>query len=231
MPASRTGGAAPASAGGASTASSRFCARPGCVPRSAAAVVRRHAWRRLSAVAGLLAVWNLALMGAAQKGIVPNGRDARIRSRLGRPGEGRPWLVRQSLQLSGQPVFALRNGVSPGAYDLLSTNRFLGDPLQPYGRIDVGNDDDWVIADGWHAAEHDGAVTFRWASDVAPAPRAARPRGLAARTGSPSRVRLRRAPAQTFTIATARQSCGPLPVGFGWDTWSAFCKRTPGDRE
>ena len=38
-------------------------------------------------------------------------------------------------------VFALRNGVSPGEYDMLRTNRFLADPLQPYGRIDIGAPD------------------------------------------------------------------------------------------
>ena len=38
-------------------------------------------------------------------------------------------------------MYALRHGVSPGDYDRLSTDRFIGDPLQPYGRVDVGNTD------------------------------------------------------------------------------------------
>jgi hypothetical protein len=35
--------------------------------------------------------------------------------------------------------------VSPGDYDLLWTNRFLADPLQPYGRVDVGADAHWLM--------------------------------------------------------------------------------------
>ena len=55
--------------------------------------------------------------------------------------------------------------MSPGDYDLLSTNRFLADPLRPYGGIDLGGDgDDWTVGEGWHAPERDGAVTFRWAA-------------------------------------------------------------------
>ena len=42
-------------------------------------------------------------------------------------------------------------------------NRFLGDPLRPYGRIDIGSDDGWLLEEGWHAAEREGASTFRWA--------------------------------------------------------------------
>ncbi len=195
-----------------------LCLGFGSFVESAAAIVRRHALAAVVAVAGLFAVWNLALMGAAQNGMfrlgetLPFDRAWADQAKVAHGWFGNPFSYPASL------IFALRNGVSPGAYDLLSTNRFLGDPRQPYGRIDVGNDDDWVIADGWHDAEHDGPVTFRWASDVAqlrvPLDHAASLR---------VQVRLHAfafagAPAQTLTIATARQSCGPLPVGFGWDT-------------
>jgi hypothetical protein len=64
-------------------------------------------------------------------------------------------------------MYALRNGVPIGAYDLLSSQRFLGDPLRQYGRIDVGSGDDLWLGDGWHGAEEGGGVSFRWASSPA----------------------------------------------------------------
>ena len=54
-------------------------------------------------------------------------------------------------------MFALRNGVSPGDYDLLSTNRFLAIRCSPTARVDVGNaGDEWLLGDGWHAPEREG---------------------------------------------------------------------------
>lgn len=64
-------------------------------------------------------------------------------------------------------IFAARNDVPVSAYDLLGVNRFLGDPLRPYGRIDIGTEDAPLIGDGWHGEERDGSVTFRWASSPA----------------------------------------------------------------
>ncbi len=58
----------------------------------------------------------------------------------------------------------VRSGVSPADYDLLSTARLLGDPLRQYGRVDIGGPDAPFGENGWHAAERDGAETFRWAA-------------------------------------------------------------------
>src|SRR5262249_15734358 len=112
-----------------------------------------------------------------------------------------------------------RYGVSPGDYDLLSTNRFLGDPLRPYGRVDIGADDDeWFIEDGWHAPERDGATTYRWAQQRAGF-------RLPLDHPPPFRVPVRLhafsypgAPAQTITIAANGRACTPLPVVADWQT-------------
>ena len=140
-----------------------------------AAVVRRHAAAAVTALLALIAVWNVALMGAAQGGAVRIGETLSFdrawasQARVVHGWLGNPFTYPASL------FFALRNGVSPGDYDLLSTNRFLADPLQPYGRVDVGADpstelgagDEWLLGDGWHAPEKEGATTFRWAASPA----------------------------------------------------------------
>jgi hypothetical protein len=195
-----------------------FCLGFGTFAEYAAGIVRRHALAAVFAIATLFAVWNIALMGAAQNNMFRLGETLPFDRAWGDQAKilhgwfGNPFSYPASL------AFALRNGVSPGAYDLLSTNRFLGDPLRPYGRIDLGSDDDWLIADGWHDPERDGPITFRWASNVAqvhvPLDHAATLR---------VQVRLHAfafsgAPPQTLTVSTPRRSCGPLPVGSGWET-------------
>ncbi|HWJ57525.1 MAG TPA: hypothetical protein VNR90_14900, partial [Vicinamibacterales bacterium] len=171
----------------------------------AAAVVRRHAVASVTALLAAFAVWNLAWMGAAQEGSIRIGETVAFdrawaaQARVVHRWFGNPFTYPASL------VFALRNGVSPGDYDLLSTNRFLGDPLRPYGAVDVGNDgDEWLLGEGWHAAERDGAVTFRWAA----APATLR---VPLDHAAPLRVQVRlhafaypNAPPQTLTIATDR---------------------------
>ena len=57
--------------------------------------------------------------------------------------------------------------MAPARFDLLRPNRFLGDPTRPYGRVDVGTDDDVYVGDGWYGPERDGDITFRWAGDQA----------------------------------------------------------------
>ena len=187
----------------------------------AARLVQRHA---LGAVIGLLvlmAVWNAALMGAAQDGAVrigetmPFDRAWAAQARVVHRWFGNPFTYPASL------FFAARNGVSPADYDLLSTDRFLGDPLRPYGRIDVGSDDEWLLGDGWHAPERDADATFRWAASPAtlrvPLDHAA-----------PLRVQIRAhafaypgSPAQMLALhvngsASAAGSCRQLPIPSGW---------------
>jgi hypothetical protein len=184
----------------------------------AGALVRRHATAAVTALLGLMAVWNLALMGAAQSGVVrigetlPFDRAWAAQARVVHGWFGNPFTYPASL------VFALRNGASPGEYDLLSANRFLADPLRPYGRLDVGTDDEWVLGEGWHAAEKEGAITYRWAASPAtlriPLDHAATLR---------VQVRLHAfaypgSPPQTLTLSANGTACSPLAVTPDWQT-------------
>lgn len=189
----------------------------------ASRVVQRHAVGSVLALLALFAIWNAALIGAAQEGAVRLGetlsfdRAWAAQARLVHRWFGNPFTYPASL------FFAARNGVSPADYDLLSTNRFLADPLQPYGRIDVGADDASLLGEGWHAAERDGDATFRWAGTPAvlrvPLDHAA-----------PLRVQIRAhafaypgAPSQSLSLhvngsARPAGSCGALAVPAGWQT-------------
>jgi hypothetical protein len=94
--------------------------------------------------------------------------------------------------------------------------------------VDVGIEDDWLVGDGWHAPERDGAITFRWAASPAtlriPLDHRARLR---------VQVRARAfsypgAPPQTLLLwanstpsdeaASPGHSCGPLAVTPDWQT-------------
>jgi hypothetical protein len=152
-----------------------FCVGLAAFVDYAAALVRRHAAAAIAAALAVLAVWNIALMAAAQSGEVRIGETVSFDRAWGSQARfvhrwfGNPFTYPASL------VFALRNGVSPGEYDLLRTNRYLADPLQPYGRVDIGapdttgagTADEWLLGEGWHAPERDGPITFRWAASPA----------------------------------------------------------------
>jgi len=180
-----------------------------CIDRGSA-LVRRHAVGAMVAAMAVLAVWNLGLVGASQQGALRLGEAVSFDRAWAAQGRvvhgwfGNPFTYPASL------AYALRNGVSPGDYDLLSTNRFLADPLQPYGRIDTGADgDEWLLGDGWHAPERDGATTFRWVA----APATLR---LPLDHAAPLRVQVRlhafaypNAPAQTLTIDANGHTCTP----------------------
>jgi hypothetical protein len=174
------------------------------------AVVRRHAAGAMITALAVLAVWNLGLVGASQQGAVrlgetvPFDRAWAAQGRVVHDWFGNPFTYPVSL------LYALRNGVSPGDYDLLSTNRFLADPQQTSGRIEVGSDgDEWLLGEGWHAPERDGAVTFRWADSPATL-------RLPLDHAAPLRVQIRlhafaypNAPAQTLTIDAKGRTCLP----------------------
>jgi hypothetical protein len=134
----------------------------------AAAVARQHPMKVVTAAGALLLVWNLTLMRAAQDGHVRIGESMSF-------GEAGAHQVRAFHRWFGHPftypislVYAVRNGVGIGDYDLLAANRFLGDPLQPYGRIDIGEESDepW-LGHGWHARETADGVSYRWAEATA----------------------------------------------------------------
>jgi hypothetical protein len=189
----------------------------------AARVVQRHAIGAVMALLMLFALWNAALMRAAQDGAVRIGETLSFdrvwaaQTRVVHRWFGNPFTYPASL------IFAARNGVSPGDYDLLWTNRFLSDPRQPYGRIDIGADDEWVLGDGWHTAEREGDATFRWAAS---------PATLRIPLDHPAPLRLQirahgfaypGAPPQTVKVHVNGSpdpagSCDAMPVPPGWQT-------------
>ena len=187
---------------------------------TSARLVRRHATAAVTALLALIVVWNGALMGAANDGDVRIGetlsfdRAWSAQARVVHSWFGNPFTYPASL------FFAMRNEVSPAQYDLLSTNRFLADPLQPYGRVDVGADDEWVLGEGWHAAEHDGPNTFRWAASPAtiriPLDHAAmlrvqvRLRAFAYPGGAQQMLTIIANPGRSSA------SCAPVPVAGDW---------------
>ena len=110
----------------------------------------------------LLVLWNASFMAAAVAGRARIGEAqsfgelASEQARFVHGWFGYPFSYPINL------LYAARNGVSPARYDLLGVNRFLGDPLRPYGRINLGFDDEAMMGEGWHAPERTGDVTFRW---------------------------------------------------------------------
>ena len=183
-----------------------------------AAVARRHAAAFIITALAVLVVWNIALMSAAQAGVVRIGETVKFdRAWAAQAREVHAWFG-NPFTYPASLVFALRNGVSPAEYDLLSTNRFLSDPLQPNARVDIGGDDEWLVEEGWHAPERDGAVSFRWAQSTAVlrVP-------LDHRDALHVEVRLHAfaypgAPPQTLTLSARGHPCGPLPIGPAWQT-------------
>ena len=184
-------------------------------------LVQRHPLGSVVALLSAFAVWNAAMIRVAHDGSVRIGqtlsfdRSWALQARVVHRWFGNPFAYPASL------VYAARNGVSPGDYDLLSTNRFLADPLQPYARVDLGADDEWLLGDGWHGPERDGDTTFRWAASPAtlrvPLDHAAE-----------LRVQIRAhafaypgAPPQVLAIhvngaASAAGTCAAVPVPAGW---------------
>jgi hypothetical protein len=183
-----------------------------------AAIVRRHPLRTVAAGGALLVAWNLTLMSAAQDGHVRIGEGVSF-------GEAGAHQARAFHRWFGNPftypvslVFSLRNGVPIGAYDLLASHRFLGDPLRQYGRIDIGSSDDLWLEDGWHGAEVGGGVSFRWASSPATLL-------IALDHAAPLRVQVRAqafnyagAPPQVLTPIVNGRRLAPVAVPPDWTT-------------
>lgn len=144
-----------------------FCLGAAAFAASAIALTRRHPARVVAAGGLLLVLWNFALMSAAQDGLVRIGESvsfgdtAAAQSRALHRWFGNPFTYPASL------AFALHNRLAPSKYDLLSANRFLSDPLQPYGRIDVGAADGWLLGEGWYTVEREGETKYRWAATPA----------------------------------------------------------------
>jgi hypothetical protein len=114
-----------------------------------------------------LVLWNLTLVHTAATGVLRIGEATSMGALATHQAET---AVRWMGHPPSWPVnllYAWRNGVGPSEYDLLRTNAFLGDPARPYGRVDVGADDEVFVVRGWHAPERDGATSFRWAGQRA----------------------------------------------------------------
>lgn len=144
-----------------------FCLGLAAFATAMTAGVRRFPLAAASVVLAVFAAWNITLMGAAQTGAVRLGEAVSF-------GDAGAAQVRLFHRWVGMPstypaslLFALRNRMSPGSYDLLSPSRILGDPARPYGRIDIGSTDGLLIEEGWYDQEREGAITFRWTSSRA----------------------------------------------------------------
>lgn len=195
-----------------------FCVGAAAFTAAAVRAVERHPLRVLASAGAALVLWNLTLMSAAHKGVYRIGDILSF-------GDVMPAQAREFHAWFGNPftyppglLFSLRNGVSPGRYDLLSANRFLSDPTRQYGIIDAGGADAWAIEDGWHAPERDGAVTFRWTEQVA---RMLVPLDKAATLRVQVRCRalsFAGSPAQTLTLAVNSRPQPRVPVKPGWET-------------
>src|SRR5215204_2136717 len=133
-----------------------------------AAVARRFPFAVVGTLGALLVIWNIAMMRVGQEGHIRFGEAVSF-GELGaqqvlalHDWVGNPFTYPSSL------LFAARNDLPVGTYDLLEANRFLGDVSRPYGRIDIGTEADaMLVRDGWHGAETSGETTFRWADSPA----------------------------------------------------------------
>jgi hypothetical protein len=195
-----------------------FCLGIAAFGQYAAALTRRHPLRVAAAAGALLVVWNLTLMSVAESGLfrigtaVSFGDTGSAQARAFHRWFGSPFTYPASL------AFALRNRLPPGHYDLLSVNRFLSDPLRPYGRLDIGGDDEWLLHDGWHAAEKEGAITFRWAASPATV---FVPLDHAAPLTVQVRLQAFNYPdstPQTLALTVNGRTFGPAPVPARWET-------------
>jgi hypothetical protein len=155
--------------GGAAYGARRFDGTiPLLVVGLAAALDRGRVWltRRpltgLVSACALLVVWNLTCMAAALDGAFylssPRsfGQVGAEQARVLHRWIGHPFSYPMNL------LHAARYGVAPARWDQLAFV-FLADPAMGYGRVDVGNNDDVYMGDGWHAPEKapDGR-TSRW---------------------------------------------------------------------
>jgi hypothetical protein len=134
------------------------------IAERAADLTRRHPMRIVGIGGALLILWNLTLMSAANRGRVRIGEAVSFgeagaeQARAFHSWFGHPFTYPVSL------LFAARNDVAVGDYDLLAGNRLLSDEQQPFGRLNIGEAYDEVWIDGgWHAQERSGTTSFRWA--------------------------------------------------------------------
>jgi hypothetical protein len=193
------------------------------VPGMAASIagLRALTMRRPQIIVGAAAVlavaWNVTYLAAVNRGVASPVRATDF-------GEVSAYQAETIVNDIGHPFeypvslwFALSNGVRPSAYDYLGGG-FLGDPKQPYGRINFDETDARLIGDGWSAVMHDGPHTFREATSRA---RVIVPLHVAAALDV--QIHLRAVPsvpagALTLVLDTGRARFGPVAVPSDWQT-------------
>ena len=109
-----------------------------------------------------LVIWNLTLVQLAHEGVFRLGEPASFGDLGAAQAERVHDWIGHPFSAPASVAYAVANGVRPGAYDLLAPNRLLSRGAVT-GTLDVGTGDAPYVGDGWHAAERDGAVSFRWA--------------------------------------------------------------------
>jgi hypothetical protein len=167
--------------------------------------------------AGLgLVAWNLTFMDAALDGFVRIGEPVHFQALAARQASTLERWLGHPFSYPANLVFALANRRSLSDYDLMWAYRFLGDPAQPYGRVDVGGQDAVWLGTGWFDEEKDGAATFRWAG-------ARGSLAIALDHAASLRVTVRamphaypRAPPQTLTLEVNGTAQGTAALGDGW---------------
>jgi hypothetical protein len=169
-------------------------------------------------VAGLsLAAWNLTFMDAALSGVVKLEEPVPFEALAGRQASTLERWLGHPFSYPANLVFAIANGRSPSEYDTMWVSRFLGDPAQPYGRVDLGGADATWLGEGWYDPEKDGTSSFRWAGARATL-------AIALDHAAPLRVTVRArpysypgAPPQALSLVVNGRSYGPVPAVDGWN--------------
>jgi hypothetical protein len=131
----------------------------------AALVARRPAFAVNFLLLAFVA-WNLTFMAAGRTGgerLLPPlsfGAMSARQAEVLHGWIGHPFSYPASLW------FSARTGLAPGRYDRLSAE-FLSDASRPYGKIDIGGNDEDHLLGGWHGIETDpDGTTWRWTSDA-----------------------------------------------------------------
>ena len=135
---------------------------------SMTALVARAPQVAVAAVGTALVLWNLTFMNEAIGGFIRIGEPIDFATLASRQAGTLERAVGHPFSWPANLLFAWRTGLAPSDYDLLWSLRFLSDPAQPYGRIDLGPTDAMWLGEGWHDPERlpDG-TSFRWARQSA----------------------------------------------------------------